>query len=294
MFFHVAETGSLTAASAALGLPKSTVSRRLSRLEDELETQLLLRTPRAVQLTELGQILHRQGAPALAYLDDVRRALQEHADVPAGPLRVAAPPDLAASQLGALLSEFVVDCPEVEVNLVTAGEFVDLITQGFDVALRIHAAPLSSVTSLRVRRLAKLDRGLYAAPTYLAEHGRPRGPDDLQRHACLTMVVHAKSWTLTRVRGGTTKTVPIASRLVSDDPLTLRNAAEHGAGIAPLPTYLGDSGVRRGTLVRLMPGWSMGSATLSIVWPATHHTSPRIRAFVDAAAAHFRRPPWAS
>ena len=291
-FFQIAATGSLTAAAAALGVPKSTVSRRLGRLEDDLQAQLVLRTSRAVQLTEMGLLLHRRGAPALASLDDVRRAVQERTESPKGPLRLSAPNDLATAHLGPLLGEFITAHPEVDVTLDASNEFVDLISQGFDVALRIHATPLASVTSLRARKLTALSRGLYASPDYLEQHGRPRRPDDLVKHACLTITASARQWRMSKVRGGGRKDVALTPSLVSSDHHTLKQAAEAGAGIANLPSFIGDVGVCDECLVRVLPGWTMDPSTLSIVWPTTHHTSPRIRAFVDAAAAYFKPPPW--
>lgn len=291
-FFQIAETGSLTAASTALGVPKSTVSRRLSRLEDDLQAQLVLRTPRAMQLTELGQLLHRQGSPALASLDEVRRAVRERGDAPTGPLRISAPNDLATSHLGALLGDFMVEYPEVDITLEASNGFVDLIGHGFDVALRIHLLPLASVSSLRTRRLVALARGLYASPQYLEQHGTPRRPEDLQKHACLTMAAHARHWELQRVRGEGQRTLDVSPRFLSSDHHSLRQAAEVGSGIATLPTFLGEVGVCDETLVRVLPGWSLGTSTLSALWPTTHHTSPRIRAFVDAAAAFFNPAPW--
>jgi DNA-binding transcriptional LysR family regulator len=134
-FFQIAETGSLTKAANVLDVPKSTISRRLSRLEEELNAQLVLRTSRAVQLTEVGQQLHLQGAPALAYLDDVQRAVRDRGEDPVGPLHVSAPADLAASHLGALCGDFVLAHSQVQLTLSTTNEFVDLINQGVDVAL---------------------------------------------------------------------------------------------------------------------------------------------------------------
>ncbi len=293
VFFQIAETGSLTSAATALGIPKSTVSRRLSRLEDELHAQLVLRTPRAVQLTEMGQLLHRQGAPALACLDDVRRVVQERSEAPRGPLRLSVPNDLATAHVGGLIGGFVDAYPEVDVLLDASNAFIDLISQGFDVALRIHAGPLASVSSLRARKLVALQRALYAAPSYLERSASLRRPDDLRRHACLTVAAHARSWELQKVRGQGQVRVALTPRIVSSDHHSIRQAAEAGVGIATLPTFLGEVGVCDARLVRVLPGWSLGASTLSAVWPTTHHTSPRVRAFVDAAADYFSPPPWA-
>lgn len=240
----------------------------------------------------MGQLLRRQGAPALASLDEVRRAVQERGEAPTGPLRISAPNDLAASHLGTLLGDFVLAYPQVDVMLDASNEFVDLIGHGFDVALRIHVQPLASVSSLRTRRLVALARGLYASPDYLERHGTVRRPEDLQRHACLTMAAHARQWDIARVRGEGSRTLQVRPRFISSDHHSLRQAAERGSGIATLPTFLGEVGVCNETLVRVLPGWSMGASTLSALWPTTHHTSPRIRAFVDAAAKFFSPAPW--
>jgi DNA-binding transcriptional LysR family regulator len=292
-FFEIAESGSFTAAARALGIPKSTLSRRLSRLEDELHTQLVLRTSRSVQLTETGLRLHRDGGPALARLDAVQRSLEDGNDTPTGTLRISAAKDLAAAHLGPLLGQFSREHPGVALSLETSNAFVDVIARGIDVALRIHAAPLASVSSLKTRKLASLDRGLYAAPDYLEHHGRPRKPQDLEAHGCLTMTAYARHWHVRRVRGQGEIAVSLSPRLVSDDHHSLRHAAEEGAGIAALPTFLGEHGVCRGTLTRVLPNWSMGASTLSALWPVTHHPSPRVRAFVAAAATYFKPPPWA-
>ena len=118
VFVRVVDAHSISGAAVQLNMPKSTVSRRLSRLEEELEAQLVLRTPRALQLTELGQLLHARATPVLAHLDDVERSLRERGETPAGPLRVSAPPDLATAHLGPLLGTFSLDHPRVELRLV--------------------------------------------------------------------------------------------------------------------------------------------------------------------------------
>lgn len=293
-FLHVASTGSLTAAATALGVPKSTISRRLSRLEEELRAQLLLRTARTVQLTEMGQMLQRRGSAALASLDELERAVTDGSGVPKGPLRLSAPNDLAAAHLGGLLGRFIERYPEVDVALEASNVFVDLVAEGIDLALRIHASPLASVSGLRTRKLTHLSRGLYAAPDYLKRQGRPRSPEALGQHACLTITASPRRWSMRRDRDEGAREVLISPRLVSSDHHTLMQAAEAGAGIAQLPTFLGEVGVRRERLVRVLPAWTMEASTLSALWPVTHHASPRVRAFVDAAVEYFEQPNWAS
>lgn len=291
-FFAVVETGSLTSAAKTLSLPKSTISRRLARLESDLGATLLLRTPRSIQITETGELLHRQGSPALSYLDEVERMVLDRAAEPSGLLRVSAPPDLAGVHLGALCARFGRRYPEVRLSIVATGTFSSLISDGYDVALRIHTDALDSVASLRVRRLARVEVALYAAPSYVEQEGLPRNPRQLAQHTLLGMAAFPGSWTLTHVRRGTTFEITEQPNLVSNDHLLLRDAALAGAGVAALPSFVAEPRVRQGHLRRVLPAWAVQTAVLSAVWPTTHHTSPRVRAFLDETARFFDRPTW--
>lgn len=291
-FFTVVESGSLTAAAKALELPKSTISRRLARLEADLGSTLLMRTPRSTQVTETGKLLYQQGAPALSHLEEVERLVVDQAAEPSGPLRVSAPPDLAAVHLGALCARFVRACPKVRLSLVASDAFTNLIDDGYDVALRIHVDALDSVTSLRVRKLARVEVGLYAAPSYVGDRGAPRTPAQLADHALLGMAVFTRGWKLTHARKKTTAEVGETPALTCNDHLLLRDAAVAGAGVAVLPSFLAEPSVRDGSLERVLPKWAVQTAVLSVVWLATHHLSPRVRAFVDETAKFFEPPPW--
>lgn len=270
-------------------MPKSTVSRRLSRLEEALGATLLMRTPRSMQVTETGQLLYRQGMPALSHLEDVERQVMDRAAEPSGPLRISAPPDLAAVHLGPLCADFLRVHPRVRLSVVSTNAYVNLIEEGVDVALRIHVTPLESVASLRARKLSHLDVGLYAAPDYLERAGRPRSPQQLQDHVRLGMDALASSWTLTHARTGKVVELAGSAALSCNDHLMLCAATVGGAGVALLPSFLAASHVRGGALQRILSAWVLRSAELSLVWPASHHTSPRVRAFVDMAVAHFKR-----
>ncbi len=291
-FFTVVETGSLTSAAKTLSLPKSTISRRLARLESDLGATLLMRTPRSIQITETGELLHRQGSPALSYLDEVERMVLDRAAEPSGPLRVSAPPDLAAVHLGPLCASFVRTCPKVRLSVVATSTFTYLISDGYDIALRIHVDSLDSVASLRARKLARVEVALYAAPSYVEQQGVPRTPRQLCEHALLGMAVFPKSWKLTHARKGTTTEVAEHPNLVTNDHILLRDAALAGAGVAVLPSFVAEPHVRQGHLQRVLPSWAVQTAELSAVWPATLHTSPRVRAFVDETVKFFDPPPW--
>ncbi|MCA9719115.1 MAG: LysR family transcriptional regulator [Myxococcales bacterium] len=286
--FTVVETGSLTAAARRLKIPKSTLGRRLNRLEDELDAQLVIRTPRRTQITELGRRLHAQGEPLLAELDDLRQRVLDRPAAPSGELRVSAPEDLATALMGGLCGRFLLDFPKVQVVLVASNAAVNLLADGFDVALRIHLGALADATSVRTRRLGAVEVGLFAAPRYLEGRARPRAPADLSRHALLSMDAVLPSWRLHRARDDASAQLVVRAAMRSNDHHALRDAALAGAGIASLPGFLCSEALAAGALVRVLPTWTLQtSATLSLLWPATRHVSPRVRAFIDAAVAFF-------
>ncbi len=171
---------------------------------------------------------------------------------------------------------------------------VDVLADGYDVVFRVHFAPLPAVASLKARRLGTIDVGLYAAPPYVQAHGQPRRPEDLRRHRCLSMSSLGPAWVLTTAGDGRVAKVEIDPALWSTDNHALRDAACEGAGIAVLPSFLAAEPVADGRLVRVLPGWCLQTATLSMLWPATHHASPRVRAFLDLAVDLFQSLPLTS
>ena len=291
-FFAVIEGGGVTAAAHKLELPKSTISRRLSRLEEELDAQLLLRTPRQVQVTELGHSLYQRGLPALQLLDDLQRDLRERGSEPRGRLVISAPADLAARHLGGLFSDYLARYSKVQIDLRASNRFVDLIADGVDIAIRAHGQPLADSSSLRARKLCALEVGLFASADYLDAHGRPRRPEQLSEHRYLTMAGRGNRFLMTHARSGRSFDLEVEPILCSDEHHLLADAAERGAGIATLPVMLGAISVEGGALERVLPAWSMGAAKLSAVGHTAAHTSPRIREFVAMAADYFNPPPW--
>jgi DNA-binding transcriptional LysR family regulator len=235
-FFAIVEDGGISAAASRLQVPKSTISRRLARLEDELDTQLILRTPRSSQVTELGEALHRRGAPAMALLEEISLDLRERGAEPRGKLRVSAPTDLAAFHLGVLCADFRAHYPKVQMELLATNSLVDLIAQGIDVALRVHREALPDASSLRIRTLCPMEVGLYAAPSYVEAHGQPRRLDALARHDLLCMMLPGRHLTFSHPR----KTDPVeiavpslfrgSPRRFSPRARTRPSGVDHGCG----------------------------------------------------------------
>ncbi|NVB39130.1 LysR family transcriptional regulator [Pseudenhygromyxa sp. WMMC2535] len=290
-FLATVEGGSLSAAARTLGVPKSTISRRLTRLEDELGVQLIARGSRSLQLSDLGEELHRRAAPVLADLDEIARTLRDQGSEPVGELRVAVPEDLSMAFMGALAGRLLRLHPKLQLRVSSSNRLVDLIAEGVDVALRVHMNPLASVASLKVRRLGKVELAAYAAPSYLESAPSLRRPADLGAHPCLTMASLGTRWTLTRARPEEREQIEVHAAMLTNDHFALRDAACEGAGVCVAPSFLCTQAVAEGRLVRVLPRWSLQNASLSMLWPNARVRSPRVQAFIDVAVEFFAEVP---
>ena len=283
LFAHVAELGSFTAAAERLGLPKSTVSRRLSALEQQVGERLLLRTTRRQALTEFGSQL-LEHARQLAAEVEAASALSAHRQAqPSGRLRVSMPMEVA-TLLSDMLAAFGALHPAISLELDLSPRRVDLLGEGFDLALRMGALPDDAL--LAARRLGVFSQGLSASPDYLAEHGEPHTPDDLQQHHALRGLEsggEAARWLLRR-NEDTWQGVP-PGRLTANSPILLLGMARAGAGITAAPDYFALPDVRRGTLRRVLPEWCLPSHTAWAVFPGRKLMPAKTRVFIDMLQA---------
>ena len=288
-FVEAASRGSVSAAARALELPKSTVSRRIKRLEDELGRPLLHRDSRRFRLTDAGEQLYRRSASAVRDLEAAERAVREASTEPAGELRITAPRDLGASPpLVKLFVGFRREHPQVRLTVDLSDRLVDIVAEGFDFAIRLHGDPLPERAGIKVRRLASLDGGLYASGDYLDRTGRLAHPDDLVNHECLGTVSAAGQarWELKWRGEGPPVALELEPGVCSNSMTFVQGAVMAGAGVGILPNFIGAELVG---VERVLPGWELPSGTLSLLWPASRHQSPRIRAYVDSLATGFGR-----
>jgi DNA-binding transcriptional LysR family regulator len=284
-FVEAAERGSLSAAARELGVPKSTISRRIARLERELGQELIRRSARTFKLTEAGDALYRQSAPAIRDLAEATRAVSEAGTEPQGDLKITAPLDLgSAPRFAALLVAFRNAWPKVRVVVDLTDRYVDLVAEGYDAAFRIHSHALEDRASLKVRRVGPFSGGPYASPAYLDRAGRPSQPSDLARHDMVGFVPIGKSFTFTHT-DGRRETVAFEPALLTTNMSFVPIALEAGAGIGCVANFIARAAVERGALERVLPDWDvMQSAMLSLVWPGSRQTSRRLRAFLDFTA----------
>ncbi|WP_437663454.1 LysR family transcriptional regulator [Sorangium sp. So ce1182] len=280
VFTRVVQAGSFTRAARELGMPKSTVSRKVSELEARLGAQLLRRTTRKLSLTDVGTAYYERCARIVAELDDADRTVTQMQEGPRGLLRVTAP--LHFGWVGGVVAEYLRVHPEVSVEVVCTDRVVDLVAEGFDVALRFGAP---SDTSLVARRLGALPRYLVAAPAYLARRGAPRAPADLAGHDVVASAgaragePPGARWVLHR--GARRAEVRVAPRATANNLEVLHRVVLAGVGIGMLPAMRCEQDVREGRLARVLDEWSPVEVPLHVVYPGTRHLSPKVKVFLD-------------
>ena len=284
LFATIAETGSFTAAAERLELPKSSVSRRLSALEKTLGERLLQRTTRKLRLTEFGQSLLEPARQVAAEVDAVVAIALSRQAQPSGRLRVSMPGDFAGVDVARLLAQLVVRHPGITLDLDISARHVDLIGEGFDLAVRM--GDLADDATLTAQRIATHAWGLYAAPTYLALHGHPAVPADLLRHDTLALRSRsgeAMRWTLQRNTERWSAT-PVP-RAMANSPDLLTRLAIEGMGVAALPERVAQPHLALRALVRVLPDWCLPPTAAWAVMPGRRLAPPKTRALLDMLQA---------
>lgn len=286
IFARVAELGSFSRAAERLAMPKSTVSRRVSELEQRVGERLLLRTTRRQTLTEFGQQLLEHARQVVAEVDAVHALSEHRQSAPGGRLRVSMPSDFANLLLVDVLAAFVQLHPGIQLELDLSPRRVDLLGEGFDLALRV--GDLASDGLLAARRLSELPTGLYASPSYLADHGNPRSPEELMQHRAVRLQAASGepvSWTLTSGDARWEGLPP--GRVTANSPEFLIRILGAGAGIAAVPDDFAIEFVRNGTLQRVLPAWRLPSAVVSAVFPGRRLMPAKTRVFIDMLQSFF-------
>jgi LysR family transcriptional regulator, regulator for bpeEF and oprC len=280
VFEGVAALRSFSAAARALKLPKSTVSRSVSRLEMELGTRLLQRTTREVVLTEAGALLRARCVDILASIDEAVDLLGGFASTPRGLLRVSAGLGFGVHVLGSVLPQFLERYPEIEVSLRLGNRSIDLLGDGIDVA--IHTGPLAD-SQLIASRLGSMERCLCAAPAYLERRGTPCTIEELRDHDRIETPGDSgqpRSWVFSNETGQTVRFVQ-KPRLSTNDTVTIHRLIVNGGGIGVLSGFICGPDFQEGRLVRLLPEWNIPALEVSVVFPSGRALSRTVRAFID-------------
>ncbi len=289
VFVKVIETGSFRGAARALGVPKSTVSRRLAGLEAHLGLRLLHRTTRKVALTEAGQGYYQQCALAIAALTEAGHALARTQQVPRGLLRISTPPTFGHLFLGDILLDFMREYPEVQAQVDLSDRHVDLISEGFDVAIRGGSLPDSSLVQ---RPLGESQVRCYASPGYLAARGTPETPHSLAGHECILYGTSEGAGQWTFQEQDEAVKVTVRGRFRANSFSLLRDAALADMGIARLPAFLTTRDEREGRLCAVLDGYRPPPMRLQAVYPTARHLSLKVRVFLDFLVERLTPPPW--
>ena len=286
VFVRAVEAGSFAAAAPTLGLSSPMVGKHVRFLEERVGAQLLNRTTRRQSLTDVGRLFFERCKLVLAEAEAAEALAQDLQAAPRGRLRISAPVTFGAYRLTPMLTRYMRRYPEVTVDLNLCDRVIDLIDEGYDAAIRI--APLSDST-LIARSLKPYRLIACAAPSYLAERGTPRIPEDLVGHECLGFTYSTRPpfflWEFTGPTG--VSRVEVGSRFLANAGAPLRAAALEGFGIILQAEEMLSDEIAAGRLVRVLPDYSGPSLPMHIVFPPSHRPTPKLRSFVDFVVEEF-------
>lgn len=288
-FVRVIETQGFSKAAVSLGIPKSTVSRRVARLEEQLGVRLLHRTTRRMRATAEGQQFFDRVAPAVAALRLAAQDVAEGRDSPRGKLCMTAPVDFGHAYLAPVVAGFANMHPDLEIRVMLTGRLVDMVKEGFDLAIR--AGDLED-SSLIAKRLGTSDFWLAASPAYLAEHGTPRKVSELSEHECLGHRPKGRTRTWTLTTGRSQVDVEVNGRIGADEFTFLAQTAIAGGGIVKLPAFVAMQPIADGRLVRVLPSHHIQGGSLHLVYPSAKQLPAKTAAFRDYLVASLADTPW--
>ncbi|SEU42478.1 transcriptional regulator, LysR family [Burkholderia cepacia] len=287
-FVKVVEHGGFTQAGRALDVPKSTLSRRIAALEAKYDVRLLQRTTRHFTVTETGREFHERCLAVLVEADAAREVIERRHAEPRGVVRVSCPTALLEYRVSELVARFMAIHPQVQVHLEATNRRVDLLSEGFDLALRVRFPPLED-SDLVMRVLADSPQRLVAAPHWLDGRAPLSDPAALAGAPSLDWgPARHHVWQLVGPNGEHAQ-LRHHPRFVTDDMHALRDAAIHGVGIVQLPCMVVENDLRDGTLVDVLPGWAPKGGVVHAVFPSRRGLLPRVRLLIDFLAEHIRK-----
>lgn len=278
-FVQAVETGSFAAAGRRLGQPKSTVSKRVAELEAALGVRLIHRTSRHFALTEVGRDVYDHARAAVIEAEAALTIVRRRQAEPSGTVRITTSVPTAQFHLADRLHQLARAFPKLSLDLHVTDRFIDLVQEGFDIALRSHFAPLPD-SGLMQRRIAAEPIILVAAPGYLEARGEPAEPAVLKEHDGLVVSSNARSWRLTDQSGAMIEVEP-RPRLTADESIVLMKSAIAGLGLACLPESIVAAALKEGTLKRVLPDWTAGSVTTTLLTPHRRGQLPSVRAVIE-------------
>ncbi|RJG13475.1 LysR family transcriptional regulator [Pseudomonas cavernicola] len=289
VFVTVVSRGSFTRAADALDTSPANVTRYVNELESHLGTRLLNRSSRKLSLTESGEALFERSKSILDEVAETEALVSSSSLQPRGRLRINAPLSFGILHLAPLWPEFMQKYPDVELDVALIDRVVDLVEDGYDMAIRISRV---GTTSHAARKLATSQNILCASPEYLKRHGHPQTPADLREHACVCYTYSGDEWHFNDDHGKA-HSVKVTGQMHSNNGDTARAAALAGRGVIWQPTFLIGDDLRSGRLVPLLPGYRLPEIDVLAMYPSRRHLSAKVRVMVDFLVEAFSGvPPW--
>ncbi|MBD9640767.1 LysR family transcriptional regulator [Ensifer sp. ENS07] len=288
VFAAVAQFESFSRAARSLGMPVSTVSRKVTALEEQLGVTLIQRTTRKLSLTAQGRAYYAECGEPLKQLRDAERVLSEAQRRPEGLLRVTVPMTLGQPPFFDFLSAFLKTYPEIEVDLLVTNMSMDLVAENIDVAVRFGDLRDSSLVA---QRLGRSTHFLVAAPGYLDKHGTPSRPEDLSGHRCVLVNARGNEAEWHLVKGGEAASLRVTGAVSVHDIQSASAMTERGHGIGRLPPIFCDSLLASGKLLRVLPGWSAPDVFVHAVYPTRRFLPSRLQVFLQELKA-WGGPAW--
>ena len=289
-FVAVADTQSFTGAGRRLGRSKALISKHVGELEERLGVRLINRTTRTVQVTEIGRAYYERARTLISDLESLEEAIKSESGVPKGRIKITAPQTLGEMELMEMLQAFRTRHPGLEVDLFVADRIVDLIAEGFDVALRVTTLQDSTLIA---RKLCDVRLLLCASPAYLQGAGRPRTPRDLTRHDCIidTNIRWRESWRFGP--SSAEEIVRVNPCLTVNSATAVHRAVHRGMGIGFIPEFAVARDLKAGRLIALFEDRTVQQLGVYLVYPQRLHVSAKVRAFIDFTADWYTpEPPW--
>ena len=281
VFLVVVEQGSFTKAANFFALPKSNISRKISRLEESLSVRLLERSTRSLHLTEIGEIYYQHCQRIFEEMESAEQCVEKLSSMPKGNVKICASVSVGQGLLAGKLAGFYLQFPQVTIDLRLTNRRVDIVDEGFDIAIRVGQSPDTTLIS---KKLSTVHLNLYASPKYISEHGAINEPDDLVNHACLYMssVSERAQWQLSQQ--GKINSLDIKPAFVCDDFHVIRKMAVDDVGIALLPDYLAKALIADDKLLQVLPRWQGRSIDIYAIYPSRKGVTPKIRVLLDYLA----------
>ena len=289
VFTKVVETKSFTGAAEQLGLPKSTVSRKLAQLEERLGVRLVQRTTRKLALTDIGEAYYERAARIVADLAAAEQLVTDMQATPRGRLRITAPIDMSSQYLGSIIASFLAAHPDVNVELDATDRVVDLIEEGFDLGFRFGPLPESTLIA---KKLGTFEGMLVASPAYLARRPAPTTIDELEDHDKILFLPNARTQGWTMVNGTQSYELGRPARFTGTNFFSVRDAVLAGGGISMMAEFVVACEIAAGRLVRVLPEWHGRVTEMNAVSPARQNLPPRLSLFLEHLVKSFNPPPW--